>query len=411
MLAPAADWLASRRTVSAAAVRRGSWVTEDAPCGYRSHAPDHERQRGSEDGCAAEGEGGISGVWLSSGGGVSCGRSGGCWTARRAVRAGLLTFVGASGSGKTALAEAAAGEARRRGFEVLRGSPPAGQPGRLVWAQLLRDAGGPDELAAGLLGAEAGPLDLDSAARHLASAGPRLIVVDDVDRGGPEAAAMLSVVAARCAASGTAVIATSATPLGLPAELRLAGLSQADLAEAVLAGSTASRDGSVGAGGSGARAVGGVARPAGGGPVPGARAGRPRRKPGPRRPPGAAGGACHGVPRRGREPGPAARAGGRTGRGRRHPRPGTGPAGRRAARRRRGRAAAAGAGRRGAPAGPADRGPGHAGRGPRRPAARAVGPGRRGNPAGGRVRDHRPGPGGRATTGANATASSGGSWP
>jgi hypothetical protein len=52
--------------------------------------------------------------------------------------------VGASGSGKTALAEAAAGEARRREFEVLRGSPPSGQPGRLIWAQLLRDAGGPE---------------------------------------------------------------------------------------------------------------------------------------------------------------------------------------------------------------------------------------------------------------------------
>jgi tetratricopeptide (TPR) repeat protein len=151
---------------------------------------------------------------------------------------GLLTFVGAPGSGKTALAEAAAGEARRRGFEVLRGSPPSGQAGRLIWAQLLRDAGGPDELAAGLLRAEAGPLDLDSAARHLASAGPRLILVDDLDRGGPEAAAMLSVVAARCAASGTAVIATSATPLGLPDELRLAGLTQADLTEAVLVGTT-----------------------------------------------------------------------------------------------------------------------------------------------------------------------------
>jgi AAA ATPase-like protein len=146
---------------------------------------------------------------------------------------GLLTLVGAPGSGKTALAEAAADEARRRGFEVLRGSPPAGQPGRLVWAQLLRDAGGPEERAARLLDPRAGPLDLDSAARHLASAGPRLIVVDDMDRGGSEAAAMLSVVAARCAASGTAVIATSATPLGLPAELALAGLSQADLAVAV----------------------------------------------------------------------------------------------------------------------------------------------------------------------------------
>ena len=49
---------------------------------------------------------------------------------------------------------------------------------------------------------------------------------------------MLSVVAARCAASGTAVIATSATPLGLPTELRLAGLTQADLTEAVLADTT-----------------------------------------------------------------------------------------------------------------------------------------------------------------------------
>jgi hypothetical protein len=147
---------------------------------------------------------------------------------------GLLTLVGASGSGKTALAEAAADEARRRGFEVLRGSPPAGQPGRLVWAQLLRDAGGPEERAARLLDPRAGPLDLDSAARCLVSAGPRLIVVDDMDRGGPDAAAMLSVVAARCAASGTVVIATSATPLGLPAELPLAGLSQADLAKAVL---------------------------------------------------------------------------------------------------------------------------------------------------------------------------------
>jgi tetratricopeptide (TPR) repeat protein len=146
---------------------------------------------------------------------------------------GLLVFTGAPGSGKTALAEAAAEEARRRGFEVLRGSPAAHQPGRLVWAQLLRDAGAPDELAAGLLGADAGPLDLDSAAHYLASAGPRLIVVDDVDRGGPDAAAMLSVVGARIAASAIAVIATSATPLGLPTELRLAGLSRADLAEAV----------------------------------------------------------------------------------------------------------------------------------------------------------------------------------
>ena len=147
---------------------------------------------------------------------------------------GLLTFVGAPGSGKTELAEAAAREAWQRGFEVLRASPPARHPGRLVWAQLLRDAGAPDDLAAGLLGPDAGPLDLDTVARRLVSTDPRLIVIDDVHHGGPDAAAMLSVVAARCTASATAVIATSATPLGLPTELRLAGLSQADFAEAVL---------------------------------------------------------------------------------------------------------------------------------------------------------------------------------
>jgi tetratricopeptide (TPR) repeat protein len=188
--------------------------------------------RGSEEGCAAAGGGYMWGVSVV-GRGRELREAGRLLDRAAGGAGGLLTFVGASGSGKTALAEAAAGEARRRAFELLWASPPAGQPGRLVWAQLLRDADAPDELAAGLLGAEAGPLDLDSAARHLASAGPRLIVVDDVDRGGAEAAVMLSVVAARCAVSCTAVIATSATPLGLPTELRLAGLSQADLAEAV----------------------------------------------------------------------------------------------------------------------------------------------------------------------------------
>ena len=146
---------------------------------------------------------------------------------------GLLTFVGPPGSGKTELAEAAAGQARGRGFEVLRASPAAGQPGRLVWAQLLRDVKAPDDLVADLLSQDAGPLALDSAARHLVAGQPRLIVVDDVDRGGPEAAGMLSVVAARCAAAATAVIATTATPLGLQTELRLDGLSRADLAEAI----------------------------------------------------------------------------------------------------------------------------------------------------------------------------------
>ncbi len=60
---------------------------------------------------------------------------------------GLLVLVGPPGSGKTVMAEAAAREAHRRGLDVLRASPAAGQPGRLVWAQLLRDAGAPDTVA------------------------------------------------------------------------------------------------------------------------------------------------------------------------------------------------------------------------------------------------------------------------
>ena len=101
-----------------------------------------------------------------------------------------------------------------------------------MWAQLLRDAGAPDELAAGLVSGTAGPLELDSAVRQLVSASPRLILVDDVERGGQDAVEVLSVAAARCAAAATAVIATAAAPVGLGAELQLHGLSEKDLAAA-----------------------------------------------------------------------------------------------------------------------------------------------------------------------------------
>ena len=146
---------------------------------------------------------------------------------------GLLVLVGPSGSGKTAMAEATAAEAGLRGFDVLRASPAEGQPGRLVWVQLLRDTDAPNDLVAGLLGDDARPLALDGAAVHLVSGTPRLIVVDDVDRGGPDAVEVLSVVAARCVAGATAVIATATAPLGLGPELRLGGLSEEDLAAAM----------------------------------------------------------------------------------------------------------------------------------------------------------------------------------
>jgi tetratricopeptide (TPR) repeat protein len=146
---------------------------------------------------------------------------------------GLLVISGPAGSGKTLIAESAAADARDRSFEVLWARPAEGQPGRLAWARLLRDAGAPDGLVAGLMAEDAGPLDLDGAAAYLVSGPPRLIVVDDVHRGGPDAAAMLSVVAARCQQTAVAVLATTAIPLGLEPELRLSGLSEPELAAAL----------------------------------------------------------------------------------------------------------------------------------------------------------------------------------
>jgi tetratricopeptide (TPR) repeat protein len=146
---------------------------------------------------------------------------------------GALLICGPAGSGRTLLAQAAAERARDRGLQVLWARPAHGQPGRMAWAQLLRDTNAPAGLTGSLLETGTGALDLDAAARHLVSGKPRLIVVDDIDSGGPDATAMLAVVAARCAAAPIAVIATSSAPLGLKPELRLDGLSEADLAEAL----------------------------------------------------------------------------------------------------------------------------------------------------------------------------------
>ena len=57
---------------------------------------------------------------------------------------GVVILVGPQ-IGKTALIAAAAEMARDRGFEVLGAAPVRGQPGRLVWAQLLHDAGATEE--------------------------------------------------------------------------------------------------------------------------------------------------------------------------------------------------------------------------------------------------------------------------
>ena len=145
---------------------------------------------------------------------------------------GVLVITGPPESGRTELAAAAAREGSRRGFEVLRTAAMRGQPGRLVWAQLLRDAGAPDDLVSRLL-SEPGPLDLDTIACELAAGSLRLLIIDDIDHGGEAALRVLRVVAARAAASATAVVVASVLPLGLGTELRLGGLSESALAAVV----------------------------------------------------------------------------------------------------------------------------------------------------------------------------------
>jgi AAA ATPase domain len=142
---------------------------------------------------------------------------------------GVLAITGPPGSGRSELAAASARAGAGRGFEVLRAAAVRGASGLLVWARLLRDAGAPEDLASRLLGG-AGPLDLDTVACALASGGRRLLVIDDIDHGGPEALQVLSAVAGRAAAGSTAVVVTSVLPAGLGTELRLGGLSEDELA-------------------------------------------------------------------------------------------------------------------------------------------------------------------------------------
>jgi hypothetical protein len=144
-------------------------------------------------------------------------------------RGGVLAITGPPGSGRTELAAAAAREGGRRGFEVLRAAVIRGQPGPLVWARLLADAGAPDDLAARVLG-NAGPLALDSVAPVLGGGNQRLLVIDDIDHGGAAAVGVLQMVAARAATASSAVVVISVLPPGVGTELRLGGLSEDELA-------------------------------------------------------------------------------------------------------------------------------------------------------------------------------------
>jgi tetratricopeptide (TPR) repeat protein len=146
----------------------------------------------------------------------------------------VLAITGPPGSGRTELAAAAAREGARRGFTVLRTVAIPGQPGALAWARLLADAGASGDLASRVLD-DAGPLELDSAARVLSHGNRRLLVIDNIDQGGTDALRVLRMVAARVAAADTAVVVTSVFPLDVGTQLPLAGLTEDELA-AVLPG-------------------------------------------------------------------------------------------------------------------------------------------------------------------------------
>ena len=141
---------------------------------------------------------------------------------------GVLVMWGAPGAGKSALADAVAADAGRRGFEVLRMAVGSAGAGRLPWAQLLRDTGGAPHDAQRLL-ESAGPLELAEAVRRLVSPVPRLIVVDDLDRAGPEAVEVLALLASRLAGSATGVVVTCGAPVEAGPMLHLGPLSEADL--------------------------------------------------------------------------------------------------------------------------------------------------------------------------------------
>ena len=145
---------------------------------------------------------------------------------------GVLNFFGPSGSGKTMLIGAAAHRARRRGFEVLGAAAVRGQPGRLLWAQLLTDAGADEEAARGLLH-QYDPVASSAALRALTAGQRRLIVIDDVDVGGTDALEVLALAAARIVVGSTALVSTATTPLGVGRDWKLAGLHESELAAVI----------------------------------------------------------------------------------------------------------------------------------------------------------------------------------
>lgn len=149
-------------------------------------------------------------------------------TAAAAGAGGLLVIVGGPGAGKTALLAEAAAAGRRRGFVVLGRSASVGSPQDSVWVGLLQDMGVPSE-------GQDRP-DRDAAVRCLVRADRHLLLVDDIDQGGPEVLELLSSLAGRLVVGSCALVVTASSPLGIGTEVRLGALTEDELGAVIGAG-------------------------------------------------------------------------------------------------------------------------------------------------------------------------------
>ena len=132
--------------------------------------------------------------------------------------------TGPAGAGKTALADAAADLAAARGMPVLRATATGMDSGYLIWNRLLGAEG------AGGLAADAGQRDIEGAAAAITRGGPRLLIVDDLDKAGTAAVAFLAVLASRLGSGRTALVVTARDGVGFGQQVRLGSLSEPELA-------------------------------------------------------------------------------------------------------------------------------------------------------------------------------------